>query len=145
MLSFLVLRLLALHQGSVLDLLGGLQCSADPLLISSCFWHEKKPLAFYKLDLEHKNNGMKKCLEKPLHVIVVVDISSTFFRFLKILLFWAKNDPKLPISFCHALYLRNCRSYHQDLIFLVHRSKIISFFKKYKILTFFIGPLQQFF
>ena len=26
----------------------------------------------------------------------------------------AKNDLKLPISVCFALYLRNCRSYHQD-------------------------------
>ena len=24
-----------------------------------------------------------------------------------------KNDPKLPISVCHALYPRDCRSYHQ--------------------------------
>ena len=27
-----------------------------------------------------------------------------------------KNDPKLPISVCHALYLRNCRSYHWDFL-----------------------------
>ena len=26
----------------------------------------------------------------------------------------AKNGPKLPVSVCNALYLRNCRSYHQD-------------------------------
>ena len=69
MLSFLVLDLLLLHQGSTLDLLGRLQHSADPLLISSCLWHEKKPLAFYKVNLEHKNGGMTKCLEKPLYII----------------------------------------------------------------------------
>ena len=48
------------------------------------------------------------------------DISSNFFHFSK---FWflrflggqrAKNDLKLPISVCFALYLRNCGSYHQD-------------------------------
>ena len=45
---------------------GGLQCPADPLLISSCLWHKKRPLAFYKLNLEHKSGGMTKCLEKTL-------------------------------------------------------------------------------
>ena len=45
MMSFLVLRLLVPHQGSALDLLGGLQRSADPLLISSCFWREKTHFA----------------------------------------------------------------------------------------------------
>ena len=47
-----------------------------------------------------------------------------FFIFPKILIFWVfrggggkrgKNDLKLPISVCHALYLRNCRSYHLDV------------------------------
>ena len=43
------------------------------------------------------------------------------FSFFKILIFGvfrgnkrAKNDLKLAISVCYALYLRNCRSYHQD-------------------------------
>ena len=26
----------------------------------------------------------------------------------------AKNDLRLPISVCHALYLKNCGSYNQD-------------------------------
>ena len=60
-----MLRILVLHQGSALDLLGCLQHSADPMLISSCLWRKKRPLAFYKLNLEHKNGGMTKCLEKP--------------------------------------------------------------------------------
>ena len=44
------------------------------------------------------------------------------FSFFKILIFAvlggkrAKNDLKLPISVCFALYLRNCRSYHQDFV-----------------------------
>ena len=37
------------HQGSALNLLGGLQRFADPLLISSCLQREKRPLPFYKL------------------------------------------------------------------------------------------------
>ena len=45
-------------------LLGGLQRSADPILISSCLRREKRPLAFY--NLEHKNSGITKWLEKPL-------------------------------------------------------------------------------
>ena len=65
-LRFLVLRLLVPHQGCALDLLWDLECSADPLLISSYLWHEKRPLALYKLNLEHKNGSMTKCLEKPL-------------------------------------------------------------------------------
>ena len=52
------------------------------------------------------------------------DIFSNFFHFFKILIFGvfrggeggggktAKNDLELPISVCHVLYLRNCRSYH---------------------------------
>ena len=47
---------------------GGLQRSADLLLISSCLRHEKRAPSFYKLNLEHKNGGMTKCLEKPLHL-----------------------------------------------------------------------------
>ena len=45
-----------------------------------------------------------------------------FIIFFKILIFYvfnggesAKNYLKLPISVCHTLYLRNCRSYHQGL------------------------------
>ena len=62
----------------------------------------------------------------------------------------AKNDSKPPILVRHVLYLRNCRWY--DQVFVVHRCKTMispDFFKKYnianiKILTFFIGLLQQF-
>ena len=77
-LSFPVLCLFVPHQGSALDLLGGLQCSADLLLISSCLRCEKKPLAFYKLNLEHKNCVMTKCLEKTLkwHIMELIQYSS---------------------------------------------------------------------
>ena len=54
---------------AALDLLGDLQHSADPLVISSCPRHMKRHLAFYKLNLEHKNGGITKCLKKPLNVI----------------------------------------------------------------------------
>ena len=40
--------------------------ATNPLLICSQLWHEKRPLVFYKLNLEHKNGVMIKCLEKPL-------------------------------------------------------------------------------
>ena len=63
-----MLRLLVPHQGSALDLLGGLQRSLEPLLISSCLRHKERPSAFYKLNLEDKNSGITKCLEKPLNV-----------------------------------------------------------------------------
>ena len=39
---------------------------------------------------------------------------SRFFHFFKIPICWvkrAKNDPKLPVSVCHTLYLKSCRSY----------------------------------
>ena len=51
------------------------------------------------------------------------DISSNISQFFKIVFFFfwlglggksAKNVLKLPISVCHALYLRKCRSYHGD-------------------------------
>ena len=71
MLSSPVLRLLVPHQGSALNLLGGLQCSVYPLLISSCLRHEERPFT-YKLNLEHKNGGMTKCLEKPLGVFLSI-------------------------------------------------------------------------
>ena len=62
----------------------------------------------------------------------------------------AKNDLKLPISVCFALYLRNCRSYHQDFDNDIYRCFSLFFLKKYnnvngKINLFFIGQLQQFF
>ena len=62
----------------------------------------------------------------------------------------AKNDLQLLISVCFALYLRNCRSYHQDFDNDIYRCFSLYFFKKcnivnIKIILFFIGPLQQFF
>ena len=66
MLSFLVFCFLVSHQCSALDLLRGLQHSAEPMLIFSCLWRKKRPSAFYKLNLEHKNGVMTECLEKPL-------------------------------------------------------------------------------
>ena len=62
------------------------------------------------------------------HIIVIFsthvqkdDISSNVFQFFVIVLLGdfrggkrGKNDLKLPISVCHALYLRNFRSYHGD-------------------------------
>ena len=66
MLSFSILCLLVPYQDSALDLLGDLQRSADLLLICSCLRCDKRPSSFYKLNLEHKNCGMTKCLEKPL-------------------------------------------------------------------------------
>ena len=44
-----MLCLLLPHQGSALDLLGGLQHSAEPLLISSCLRNVKWLSTFYKL------------------------------------------------------------------------------------------------
>ena len=74
-LSFRVLRLLVPQQGSALDLLGGLQRSEDPLLISSCLRHEKRPFT-------HKNGGMTKCLEKPLGVLLSIlrNFQNSFVR-----------------------------------------------------------------
>ena len=65
----------------------------------------------------------------------------------------AKPDLKLLISVCFALYLRNCRSCHQDdhngISRCFHFCFII-FLKKYtivnaKIILFFIGPVLKFF
>ena len=80
------------------------------------------------------------------------------FSFFKILIFGsfkgdkrAKNDLKLPISICYALYLRNWRLYHWDFVNDIYRCFSFFFFlQKYnivniKIILFFIGPLQQFF
>ena len=49
--------------------------------------------------------------------------AAIFFIFFKILIFpvfrgvgkSAENDPWLRIPVCHTLYLKNCRSYHQDI------------------------------
>ena len=68
----------------------------------------------------------------------------------------AKNGLKLPVSVCHALYLRNCRSYHWDFWYTGVKQlylQVFFFFLKekkcnivyIKIILFFIGPLQQFF
>ena len=78
------------------------------------------------------------------HMIVIFgahvlndDVSRKFFHFSK---FWflqflvgerAKNDLKLPISVCFALYLRNCRPYHQDFDNDIYRCFLLFlFFKK---------------
>ena len=42
----------------------------------------------------------------------------------------AKNDLKLPISVCFSLYLRNCRSYHQEFDNDIYRCFFFIFFKK---------------
>ena len=39
-----------------------------------------------------------------------------------------KNDVKLPISVCFALYLRNCRSHHQDFDNDIYRCFSLYFF-----------------
>ena len=68
----------------------------------------------------------------------------------------AKNDLKLPVSVCHALYLRNCRSYHQEFWYagVKYISRCFSLLILYianivivniKIILFFIDPLQHFF
>ena len=53
-------------------------------------------------------------------------IFSFFQNFEFFGVFRAKNDLKLPISVCHTLHLRNCRSYHQDFFI----SRCFSLFKK---------------
>ena len=85
------------------------------------------------------------------------DISSKFFQFLK---FWflgllgdkrAKNDLKLPILACFALYLRNCRSYHLDIYNDIYRSFSSYFFLKMqhwiniKIILFLLAHFNSFF
>ena len=67
------------RQGCALDLLEGLQHSADPLLISSCLQHKKRCLVSYKLKLEHKNSGLTKCLEKSLVYRMVFFLAFTTF------------------------------------------------------------------
>ena len=59
---------------------GGLQRSADPLQVSSCLQHEKRPLAFYKLNLEHKNGSMTEYLEKPLKGITSINFKMKKFQ-----------------------------------------------------------------
>ena len=73
--------------------------------------YSKEPYTIWLWILVH----MRKMILSP----------AIFFIFPKILIFWVfrgggggkrgKNDLKLPISVCHALYLRNCRSYHLDV------------------------------
>ena len=80
------------------------------------------------------------------------------FSFFKTLIFGifrgrgkrGKNDLKLPISVCFALYHGNCRSYHRDFDNDIYSCFSLFFLKKcnivnIKITLFFIGPLQQFF
>ena len=63
------------------------------------------------------------------------------FSFLKILIFGVfkgqkdKKWPKLPISICFALYLRNCRSYHQDFENDIYKCFSLYFFKKCNIVN----------
>ena len=66
MLSFPMLRLLLPPTRALPWPTGGLQRSADPLLISSYLRREKRPLSFCELNLGHKNGSMTKCLEKLL-------------------------------------------------------------------------------
>ena len=61
----------------------------------------------------------------------------------------AKNDLKLPVSVHFALYLRTCRSYHQDVDNDVYKCFSLLFLKKCvmentKIILFFVDPLQKF-
>ena len=61
----------------------------------------------------------------------------------------AKNDPKLPILVCFALYLRNCRSYHQDFDNDIYRCLSLYFFKKWnivgiKIILFLLAYFNSF-
>ena len=90
-------------------------------------------------------------------VIMISPVIFFFFIFSKFWYFWfifgkrLKKDLKLPISVCHALYLRNCRSYHWDFCkIMIYPGVFLYFFKKCNIVNivivlFFIGPLQQFF
>ena len=79
-----------------------------------------------------------------------------FFSFSKILIFGVfkgikgKNDLKLPISVCFALFFRNCRSYHQDFDNDIYRCFSWFFFKKcnivkIKIICFFMAHFNSFF
>ena len=55
-------------------------------------------------------------LQFSVHMYKMMISPSNFFIFQNFD-FWgkrSKNDLKLPISLCFALYIRNCRSYHQD-------------------------------
>ena len=62
----------------------------------------------------------------------------------------AKSDLKLPISVCCTLYLRNCRSYHQDFDNDIYRCFSLYFFKKcnivnIKIILFLLAHFNSFF
>ena len=61
----------------------------------------------------------------------------------------AKNDLKVPISVCFALYLRICRSYHQDFDNDVYRCFSLYFFIKWnianiKIILFLLAHFNSF-
>ena len=63
-----------------------------------------------------------------------------------------KNDLKLPISVCFTLYIRNCRSYHQDIDNDIYRYWHFSlFFSKkcnivnIKIISFLLAHFNSFF
>ena len=83
-------------------LTGGLQHSADPspppppLLILSCLQCKKRSLPFYKLNLEHKNSGMTKWLEKPLdsNLSKPIKIMTSELLFLTLLLFFCRSSNK---------------------------------------------------
>ena len=81
----------------------------------------------------------------------------SFFKILILGFLWgyklAKNNLKLPISVCSALYLRNgrsCRSYHQDFDNDIYRCSSLFFFFKcnivnIKIICFLLAHLNSFF
>ena len=99
-----MLHLLVPHQASALDLLKGLQCSVDPLQISSCLQCKKRSLAFYKLNLEHKSSGMTKCLEKPLYLCFLVSAlakkkNTKAIKFLGILKRYVSMNKKTDFCF----------------------------------------------
>ena len=75
-----------------------------------------------------------------------------FFGFLGGRVKGQKIDPWLPISVCHTLDVKNCRSYHEEFWYTSIKNDIwrcfslilfffIFFYVNIKILTFFIGPL----
>ena len=79
------------------------------------------------------------------------------FSFFKILIFGGftgikgKKGLKLSISVCFALYLRNCRSYHQDLMIMISTGVFLFFKKKkcnivnMKIICFLLAHFNSFF
>ena len=70
-------------------------------------------------------------------VIMISPVIFFFFIFSKFWYFWfifgkrLKKDLKLPISVCHALYIRNCRSYHWDFWkIMIYPGVFLYFLKK---------------